>query len=125
MDETPRLTPGFVRAVALGAAGGIGKRVAEQAAEYEQLLIFADQCNVSRAAVDAKLLTASVKGTFDWIASGEAVPLPPVRGGSMKTFEENWPAARKAIAATMSTAAEAKAAAEQALAALRAQQQSA
>lgn len=46
-------------------------------------------------------------------------------GGSMKVFEENWPAVREIIAATMSTAAEATAAAEQALAALRAQRESA
>lgn len=46
-------------------------------------------------------------------------------GGSMKTFEENWPAMREVIAGAgiMQSSADAKAAGEQTLAALRAQQE--
>ena len=57
------------------ATGG-GQRAVAEAIEYEKLLVLAGSCNISRAAVDAKLLTHSVKQAFDWIASGEAVPLP-------------------------------------------------
>lgn len=44
-------------------------------------------------------------------------------GGSMKTFAENWPAAREIIAATGQTVAETLAAAEQASAAWKKTQQ--
>jgi hypothetical protein len=44
-------------------------------------------------------------------------------GGSVKTFAENWPAAREIIAATGQTAAEAKAAGDQALSMLNSARQ--
>lgn len=45
--------------------------------------------------------------------------LPSVPGPSMRTFVENWPAAREIIVDAMQSCAEASAAAEQALTVLR------
>lgn len=68
MDEkkAPRPNLEFVR------AAGISASEAERQVEYQQLLLFAEQCGVSREVVDAKLLTASVKQVREWIASGKA-----------------------------------------------------